>query len=100
MIARIWHGTTPVAKSDEYLRLMREVAIPDYRSSPGCLGAYVLHHLDGEVAHFQTLTFWDSEQSIAAFASEDVTVAKYYDFDDDYLLAKEPRAAHHDLYDS
>jgi hypothetical protein len=35
MITRIWHGATPAAKSDEYLNLMRTVAIPDYRSTPG-----------------------------------------------------------------
>jgi len=35
MITRIWHGATPAAKSDEYLNLMRTVAIPDYRTPPG-----------------------------------------------------------------
>ena len=34
MVTRIWHGSTPAAKSDEYLNLMRTVAIPDYRSTP------------------------------------------------------------------
>jgi hypothetical protein len=28
MITRIWHGATPASKSDEYLNLMRTVAIP------------------------------------------------------------------------
>jgi hypothetical protein len=38
MITRIWHGATLAAKSDEYLNLMRTVAIPDYRSTPGNKG--------------------------------------------------------------
>lgn len=38
MITRIWHGATPAIKSDEYLNLMRTVAIPDYRSTPGNKG--------------------------------------------------------------
>ena len=38
MVTRIWHGATPAAKSDEYLNLMRTVAIPDYRSTPGNRG--------------------------------------------------------------
>jgi hypothetical protein len=42
MITRIWHGATPASKSDEYLNLMRTVAIPDYRSPPGNKGAYAL----------------------------------------------------------
>jgi hypothetical protein len=40
MITRIGHGATPAAKSDEYLNLMRTVAIPAYRSTPGNKGAY------------------------------------------------------------
>jgi hypothetical protein len=28
MVTRIWHGVTPASKSDEYLNLMRTVAIP------------------------------------------------------------------------
>jgi hypothetical protein len=39
MIARIWHGATSAIKSDEYLNLMRTVAIPDYRLTLGNKGA-------------------------------------------------------------
>lgn len=98
MIARIWHGATPLDKSGRYLTLMRDVALPDYRSTPGNKGAYVLHHEAGGLAHFLTLTFWESEQSIAAFAGEDVTVAKYYDFDGEFLLEKEPHATHYEVF--
>jgi hypothetical protein len=67
MVTRIWHGATPTAKSDEYLNLMRTVAIPDYRSTPGNRGAYALRRIEGDTAHFLMLTF-------------------YYDFDKDFLL--------------
>ncbi len=98
MIARIWQGETPLDRSAEYLRLMREVALPDYRSTPGNRGAYVLREESGSVARFLMLTFWESEEAVAAFAGDDVTVAKYYDFDDDFLLDKAPRATHFELY--
>jgi heme-degrading monooxygenase HmoA len=98
MIARMWHGTTPKDRSAEYLKLMEDVAIPDYSATEGNRGAFVLRREDDEVAHFVTLTFWESEEAVKAFAGDDVTVAKYYDFDDDFLLAKEPRAVHHELY--
>ena len=29
MIARIWHGRVSLDKAQQYLRLMREVALPD-----------------------------------------------------------------------
>lgn len=98
MIARIWHGATPIDKSPEYLRLMQDVALPDYRSTPGNQGAFVLHRDSGAVTHFLMLTFWESEDAVAAFAGADVTIAKYYDFDDEFLIEKETRATHYHMY--
>ena len=45
MVTRIWHGATAASKSDEHLNLMRTVAIPDYRSTPGNNGAYALRRI-------------------------------------------------------
>lgn len=98
MVARVWHGATNVARSDEYLELMRTVALPDYKGTPGNLGAYVLHRLDGGVAHFYMLTFWESRESVKAFAGDDIGVAKYYDFDEEMLLELEPDSRHYDVY--
>ena len=73
MVTRIWHGTTPAAKSDEYLTLMRAVAIPDYRSTPGNKGAYALRRMEGDTAHFLMITFWESEEAIRIFAGDDIS---------------------------
>jgi heme-degrading monooxygenase HmoA len=100
MITRIWHGATPATKSDEYLNLMRTVAIPDYCLTPGNKGAYVLRPIEGDTAHFLMVTFWESEEAIRAFAGDDISVAKYYDFDKDFLLEQEPRSTHYEMYDS
>jgi hypothetical protein len=43
----------PAAKSNEYLNLMRTVATPDYRSTPGNRGAYALRRMEG-VVHPET----------------------------------------------
>jgi heme-degrading monooxygenase HmoA len=99
MIARTWHGAVPLAKSDAYLELMRNVAIPDYAKTPGNRGAYVLHRVDGDVAHFIMLTYWDSLDAVRGFAGDDVSVAKYYDFDADYLIELEPTVQHYEVYD-
>jgi heme-degrading monooxygenase HmoA len=99
MITRIWHGATPATKSDEYLNLMRTVAIPDYRSIPGNKGAYALRRIEGDTAHFLMVTFWESEAAIRAFAGDDISVAKYYGFDKDFLLELELCSAHYETYD-
>lgn len=98
MIARIWHGRVPLQKSDEYLRKVRTVAIPDYRAVAGNRGAFVLHRVEGDVAHFITLSFWESRDAIAAFAGDDIECAKYYDFDRDFLLELEPFVTHYEMY--
>jgi heme-degrading monooxygenase HmoA len=100
MITRIWHGATPAAKGDEYLHLMRTVAIPDYRSTPGNKGAYTLRRIEGDTAHFLMVTFWESEAAIRAFAGENISKAKYYDFDRSFLLELEPSSAHYEMYES
>jgi heme-degrading monooxygenase HmoA len=98
MIARIWHGATPIAKGDEYLNLMRTIAIPDYQSTPGNKGAYALRRIEGDTAHFLMVTFWESEKAIRAFAGDDISKAKYYDFDKNFLLELEPTSIHYEIY--
>jgi hypothetical protein len=98
IVTRIWHGATAVAKSDEYLNLMRTVAIPDYRSTPGNKGAYALRH-GGRHSAFSDGHVWKSEEAIRAFAGDDITVAKYYDFDKKFLIELEPCSTHYEMYD-
>ena len=97
MIARLWHGAVPAAKAAAYLAHMRDVAIPDYQSTPGNLGAWCLHRADGDVAHFQMLSFWPDLAAIRRFAGEDHEVAKYYDFDRDFLIELEPHVTHYEV---
>lgn len=84
----------PAEAAPEYLRLMRDVAIPDYRSVAGNRGAWCLHRGEGDVVHVEMLSFWDDEAAIRAFAGDNIATAKYYDFDDRFLLEKEPHVLH------
>jgi len=38
MIARIWHGVTAAARSDDYLGYLGETGVPDYRAREGSRG--------------------------------------------------------------
>jgi heme-degrading monooxygenase HmoA len=98
MIARIWHGITPRAKADDYLAFLQARALPDYRSTPGNVQAHILRCDDGEITHFTTLTFWDTLKSIEAFAGIDISRAKYYPEDAEFLVEFEPTVQHCDLY--
>ena len=99
MIARIWKGEVPLDRSDEYLTLMRTVAIPDYQSTDGNRGAFALRRIQEDRSEFIMLTLWESLESIKAFNGHDISVAKYYDFDAEILLEMVPNADHYEIYD-
>jgi heme-degrading monooxygenase HmoA len=93
----MWHGRTLRAKADAYARFLKERAIPDYRSVRGNLSVEIMRRDDGDVTHFLTVTYWDSESSIRAFAGEEALKAKYYPEDSEYLLEFEPLVQHYTI---
>lgn len=99
-IGRRWHGRVPAAKAAEYLGLMREVALRDYRATPGNLGAWCLSRGEGEIVYVEMFTLWESREAIARFAGEDVERARYYDFDPDFLIEMEPGVMHFEVVGS
>lgn len=99
MIARMWHGRTKAGEADRYLECLKQSGIPDYRKTPGNRGAWVLRRIERDVAHFITLTFWDSREAIKAFAGEDLERARYYPEDKDYLLEFEPTVKHYEIFE-
>jgi heme-degrading monooxygenase HmoA len=98
MIARIWHGTTEASEADEYINYLNETGMPGYRAIKGNQGAYILRKIEGDKAHFYTLTFWDSFDSIKEFAGEDYERAKYYPEDEKFLLEFEQTVQHFEVF--
>lgn len=98
MIARIWHGRTKAAQADAYLEFLKERAVPDYQSTPGNRGVFLFRRVEEDEAHFLTLTHWDSFEAIEDFAGADISRAKYYPEDADFLLEFEPAVEHYELY--
>lgn len=94
MICRIWHGRTPRHKADAYAAFLEARAIPDYRSVAGNLRVQVLRRDAGDITHFLTVTWWESEDAIRGFAGDDLLTAKYYDEDREFLLEFETQVQH------
>jgi heme-degrading monooxygenase HmoA len=95
MIDRIWHGRTSRRRADEYAAFLTERAIPDYREAEGNLDVSILRRDDNDVTHFVTVTRWESEEALRAFAGDDLRRAKYYREDRDFLLEMEPEVQHY-----
>jgi hypothetical protein len=100
MIARRWHGRVPASKAEEYLQLMKDVGLADYRSTQGNRGAWCLHRRYGDTVHVEMFTLWDDFEAIRRFAGDEPTKAKYYDFDPDFLLELEPEVTHPEVIEA
>ena len=98
MIARIWHGTTKAEHYDEYTDFMKSVAIPDYKKTTGFIKLSFLRRIEGGIAHFNLITYWENLEVIKNFAGADSEVAKYYSRDKDYLLEFEEKVTHYEVF--
>ncbi len=97
MIARIWHGSVPTAKSDKYHEYLFKTGLKDYTKINGNMGVYLLKRKEGDLSHFFTLTFWSDTEAIKKFAGNDFERAKYYPDDKLYLTEEEPFVSHYEI---
>jgi len=97
MIARLWHGRTRAAHSDDYLAYLIDVGIPGYQGTPGYLGAEILRRTEGSEAHFLLISYWESFEAIARFAGNEPERARYYPMDPDFLLELEPKVVRYEV---
>ena len=92
-VARAWHGKTPKARADEYEQYL-SAAIKKFPTIKGNLG-YQLMRLDGgpdgdQYTEFQVISYWDSLDSIHAYAGQDIRRTHDLPRDGEFLVAKEP----------
>jgi predicted lactoylglutathione lyase/heme-degrading monooxygenase HmoA len=96
-VARIWRGRVRKGLLQKYRKYIEATGLTDYRKTPGNRGAYMLTAPREDHGEVITLSFWDSLDSIAAFAGEPIDRARYYPEDEAYLLDFPERVEHYDL---
>lgn len=100
MIARIWRGQVRTDRVAGYVDYIVGTGMTEYRDTPGNRGAQMLtRDLGDGRTEVVTLSWWDSLDSIRAFAGDDITAAKYYPEDDDFLIAREDTVTHYEVRD-
>jgi hypothetical protein len=99
MIARQWHGRVRASDAGAYYQYLLRTGLKDYRLTPGNRGVQIFRRRDGDVVHYLLTTLWDSWTSIQTFAGEDVTRARYYPEDAEFLLELEPAVTHWEVLD-
>lgn len=94
MIARTWRGAVRAEDAEPYADYIRATGLAAYAATPGNLGAWLLHRVDGDRAEVLTVSLWDSMDAIRRFAGEDPERAVFYPDDDRYLVDRDV-VAHH-----
>jgi heme-degrading monooxygenase HmoA len=94
VIVRIWRGWTLREDTDDYAAYIKRTGIAAYEATPGNQGAYLISRAEGERTEFVTVSFWDSQESIEAFAGPNIEEAVFYPEDDRYLVDRETRVKH------
>jgi heme-degrading monooxygenase HmoA len=95
MIARLWRGVTSADREEEYLAYLQRTGAADCRATAGNLGVQVLHRpLPNGRTEFLFISYWDSLDSIRAFAGPDVERAHYYPEDTQFLEELTPSVEH------
>jgi heme-degrading monooxygenase HmoA len=98
MITRIWRGWTRPEDTEAYAAYIKATGIVAYKATPGNQGAYLISRPDGDRTEFLTVSFWDSLESIAAFAGDDIDKAVFYAEDDRFLIDRETTVTHFEVH--
>ena len=94
MIVRIWRGWTRPEDTEAYADYILATGIAEYAATPGNKGAYLISRPDGDRSEFLTISFWESEEAIVAFAGDEIDQAVFYPEDDYYLVDREMTVRH------
>lgn len=100
MIARMWAGETTESDAETYSKYLEETGVRDCKTTAGNRGVYLLRRIHHGKAKFVFISFWDSMESIKAFAGADYQQAVYYSEDTKFLLKLDPHVAHYEVLTS
>ncbi|WP_394833467.1 antibiotic biosynthesis monooxygenase [Pendulispora rubella] len=97
LIARVWHGRTAASKADEYARYLDENGVKKILAIEGNRGCQMFRRIDGDVAEFFVISYWESREAIKKFAGADIEKTHNLPRDPEYLLELEPHVRHFDV---
>jgi heme-degrading monooxygenase HmoA len=99
MICRVWHGWTAPENADAYEALLRSEVFHAIagRGIPGYHGIELLRRPDKDRVEFVTLMWFDSIESVRAFAGADYELAVVPPKARALLLGFDVRSAHYEV---
>lgn len=89
LVARTWTGRTLAEHADDYLTYLYEQGVRPIEGRPGCLGMQLFRRIDGDVAHFTTISYWrdyDAMQAMHPEGTDDIRRVAHLERDAEFLL--------------
>lgn len=71
MIVRFWSARLAKTREPDYLRMVRELVLPEFEKLDGYLGAHFLKQEHEDYVEYRVLTYWDSIESVKRMAGDD-----------------------------
>ncbi|MEV0622987.1 antibiotic biosynthesis monooxygenase [Nonomuraea sp. NPDC050404] len=72
MIARVWKATATPDGARRYAEHFDGAVLPELRDLPGCRAAHLLTRESGDQVAIEVITYWESLETIRAFAGDDL----------------------------
>jgi len=83
--------------AEEYVAYINGTGVEHYRSTPGNLGAWILHRERGDRTEILTFSLWQDMDAVKAFAGDEPSRAVYYPEDDRFLVERAETVEHYDV---
>ena len=97
MIARIWKARATPERAAEYATYLRTTVAPELAAIHGYQGVTLLEREQDGAVEVTVMTWWDSLESVRAFAGEAVETAVVHDTAARMLLDFDREVAHHQV---
>ena len=97
MVARMWHGRTPLDKADDYRQYLFDVGVKKIATLPGNRGVQMMVAKTADQGEFMVISYWDSVDAIKGYAGADYTKVHDLPRDKDFLIDRETLVRHFDL---
>ena len=95
MIARIWNARATPDRAAEYAAYLQSTVVPELAAIHGYRGVTLLERDRDGVVEVTVVTWWDSLESVRAFAGEAVETAVVHDTAARMLVDFDREVAHH-----
>lgn len=94
-VARMWRGEVPLARADEYQAYLNAEGLGKLRAIRGNQGVQMFRRTVGDREEFVVISYWPDEDTIRAYAGDDVLRARLMPRDPEFLIAPDTHVRHY-----